>query len=241
MKKFKHLSDIATSLDGPKELHDVIRGVPGTFDKLEKAIKLIKKNMPKVPITVFGVLLIWDNLDKLFELVDTAKKLGIGSINILFEQVYSPKEEKGARTIFKNVFGWKEDDYRLNTQIREPIFPKDIDSKKLKQKLSKVRLYGLKKRCFVNFSPFNYYLNLDKYLGEKPGRVFCLKLLSPELRVNQKGEVIWCDVIEKSFGSLLEKSADEIWLSKEYQEFRNYLFKNSLSVCHRCCKAAYKK
>ena len=82
----------------------------------------------------------------------------------------------------------------------------------------------MRKNCFVNFVPFNYYKNLDKYLGVKKTRAFCHKLLVPELRINQTGDVIWCDVIEKSFGNLLEKAPDEIWLSPEYQKFRKHLF-----------------
>ena len=52
LKKFKNVSDISTSLDGPEAVHDEVRGVPGTFEKMEKAVKLIKENMPNVPITI---------------------------------------------------------------------------------------------------------------------------------------------------------------------------------------------
>ncbi len=239
IKQYKHIKDIATSLDGPPELHDRIRGVLGTFDRLKKAVRIIQKERPDIPITIFTTLLIWDNLDKMAEIIDTAKELGAGSINILFEQVYTKDKAEAARKIFKDAFGWEEKDYQLNTQLRDNLFPAGTNSRGLKKKLSEIRQYGLKRGCFVNFTPYNYYNNLDKYLGEKPGRVFCLKLLSPELRINQRGEVIWCDIIEKSFGSLTDKTPDEIWLSKDYQDFRNYLFKNSLPICSRCCKASY--
>lgn len=239
LKQFKKVTDILTSLDGPKDVHDAIRGVPGTFGRLKKAIELTKEKMPDTPITVFATMLINDNLDKLPELIDVAKSLGIDTINVLFEQVYSSEDKARAKEIFKKVFGWEEGSYRLNTQIRDPIFPADIDPEKIKKQLRKIRLYGIKKGCFVNFVPFNYYKNLDKYLGKNKARPFCLKLLSPELRINQNGDVIWCDVIEKSFGNLLEKTPDEIWLSGDYQKFREYLFKNSLPICRRCCKASY--
>jgi len=238
-KKFENVRDILTSIDGPKEVHDAVRGVPGSFEKMKKAVSMVKEKMLNVPITVFAMMLISDNLSKLKDLIDIAKEIGIGTINVLFEQVYSAEDKEEAQKIFKNVFGWGEGEYRLNTQIRDPIFPGNLDIKKLKKELAEIRLYGMKKGCFVNFVPFNYYKNLDKYLGLKKTKTFCLKLLSPELRVNQTGDVIWCDVIEKSFGNLLEKSPDEIWLSDDYQKFREYLFKNSLPICHRCCKASY--
>ncbi len=253
LKDYKCVTDILTSLDGPPATHDAIRGVPGTFERLKKAIGLLRKHMRNVNITAFATMLFFDNLDKLFELIDTAKALGLGGIVVLFEQVYSSYEVKEAKEIFEKVFGWSEGDYRLNTQIRDPIFSGNLDRDEIRRKLRAARRYGLKKGCYVNFSPFDYYLHLDKYIDGKPacppspsaqsdgrrGRPFCLKLLSPELRINQKGEVIWCDIIEKSFGSLLKKTPDEIWLSPEYQKFRDYLFKNSLPVCRRCCKAVY--
>src|SRR3989344_264177 len=240
-KKFENVRDILTSIDGPKEVHDAVRGVPGSFEKMKKAVSMVKEKMLNVPITVFAMMLISDNLSKLKDLIDIAKEIGIGTINVLFEQVYSAEDKEESQKIFKNVFGWNESEYRLNTQIRNPVFPQGIDAQKIKQELAEIRLYGMKKGCFVNFVPFNYYKNLDKYLGLKKTKTFCLKLLSPELRVNQTGDVIWCDVIEKSFGNLLEKSPDEIWLSDDYQKFREYLFKNSLPICYRCCKASYLK
>lgn len=239
LKNYKHISDVLTSLDGPPVVHDAVRGIPGAFGKLKESILNLKKHRPDIPITIFATMLIDDNLDSFFKLIDTCKELDIGTINILFEQVYAKKEVDLARKIFKEFFGWKEEEYRLNTQERNPVFKNTINPKELKIKLKKIRSYGLKKKCFVNFVPFNYYNNLDKYLGAKRTKAFCHKLLSPELRINQTGDVIWCDVIEKSFGNLLEKTPDEIWLSPEYQKFRRHLFEKGLPVCYRCCKASY--
>jgi MoaA/NifB/PqqE/SkfB family radical SAM enzyme len=240
LKNYKNLTDILTSLDGPREVHDAIRGVPGTFEKLSGALDLIRQKMPGVPITVFATLLINDNVDKFYELIDTAKSMGLGTVNVLFEQVYSHEEISQAKDKFK-LWGWEAGiDYRLNTQERNPIFSADLDIKELKKKLSAIREYGLKKDCFVNFTPFNFYRHLDQYLGRKKiERVFCLKLLEPELRIGQKGDVVWCDIIEKSFGNLLEKTPDEIWLSEDYQNFRKFLSQRSLPICSRCCKAFY--
>ena len=77
-----------------------------------------------------------DNVDNLFELIDATKRFGITTINILFEQVYSSSEVAQAKRIFNLEFGWQEgQDYRLNTQIRDSIFPVDLDLVKLNKKL----------------------------------------------------------------------------------------------------------
>lgn len=239
IKQLTNITDVLTSLDGPPELHDAIRGVPGAFDKLKNAIELLGESRPDIPITIFATILPWDNLDDLLRLIDVVRGLGVGTLNLIFEQVYSAEDVGAAKKIFANIFSWSEDSYRLNTQIREKLFPDGLSVAKFKNKLREARFYGLKRGCFVNFVPFNYYRQPAQYLNGGPGRPFCLKLLAPELRINQTGDVIWCDVIEKSFGNLLEKTPDQIWLSDEYQKFRDYLYKNSLPICHRCCKATY--
>ena len=239
LKRFRNIAGILTSLDGTPTLHDQIRGVSGTFAKLQKAISLLQKYMPATPISIFAVLLLSDNLDTFPALIDTCKMLGISSLNVLFEQVYSSEEVADAHTIFQKKLGWQSASYRVNTQLRNPVFSHAISTKELKSCLSRIRRYGMKKGCFINFTPFNFYSNLDKYFGTTPGRTFCLKLLEPELRINQNGDVLWCDVIEKPFGSLLEKTPDEIWLSEELQAFRRYLLRFSLPICHRCCKSVF--
>ena len=199
----------------------------------------LKKHRPDIPITIFATMLLNDDFDNLFKLVDTVKELDISTVNVLFEQVYSQEEIKAAKEIFEKEFGWKEGDYRLNTQMRTPSFEQSLDAGAIRKNLDKLRKYGFAKKCFVNFVPFNYYKNVDVYLGKKKARPFCLKLMAPELRINQTGDVIWCDVIEKSFGNLTEKTPDEIWMSEDYQNSGSAFEKGGFPICYRCCKAQY--
>jgi len=236
------LKAILTSLDGPEDVHDSIRGVRGSFAKLKNAVGLIRREMPGVEVSAFATLLLDDNLDHLFELVRTAKSIGLTGINLLFEQFYSPAEAEATKAILNHEFGWQEGaDYRLNTQLRDIAFKKPVDPRRLKRKLFLARIYGLAKGVPINLTPFNYYNNLTGYLGEERVKPFCHKLLSQELRVNQEGEVIWCDIIEKPFGNLSNMTPEAIWLSDDFQRFRSFLQKNSLPICYRCCKASYVK
>ncbi len=239
LQRFGNTAGILTSLDGPRELHDTIRGITGTFDRLQETLSLLRTHMPGVPVSIFAVLLFSDNLERFTELIDTCKALGVNTLNVLFEQVYTPEDKRRAHAVFQKTLGWQHDSYRLNTQIRKPLFPDAPAAPLLRKRLDTIRFYGMRTGCFVNFTPFNFFDNIDKYIGTSPGRVFCLKLLAPELRINQTGDVIWCDVIERSFGNLLQQHPDEIWLSDDFQLFRNHLFQHSLPICQRCCKAVY--
>ena len=58
---------VVVSLDGPKEVHDKIRGVPGTYEKAIKAIELLKANDIKVGVN--SVATPW-NIDVLPQFID---------------------------------------------------------------------------------------------------------------------------------------------------------------------------
>lgn len=239
LKNYKNIAAFLISLDGPESTHDKVRGVQGAYKKMMNAVRLIRENLPWAKISIFGMIL-QGNLKNIYELIDVCQKEKFSSLNLIFEQVYDLSGIEKTKKIFLDVFDWKDEDYRLNTQIKNPAFESGFNSEFLKRELMKLRKYGFKKKVFINFVPFNFYYNLPEYFGEKePRKIFCMKLLNPEFRVNQKGDAVWCDVIEKSFGNLIEKSPDEIWRTEEFQKFRKFLFENSLPVCRRCCKAVY--
>jgi MoaA/NifB/PqqE/SkfB family radical SAM enzyme len=71
-------SHLHLSLDGPPEIHDRIRGVPGTFRSIERTVQEAQKLRDE------GLMIGWsfncviqdDNADYLGETIDTANKLG---------------------------------------------------------------------------------------------------------------------------------------------------------------------
>ena len=63
---------VVVSLDGPKEVHDKIRGVPGTYEKAIKAVELLKANDIKVGIN--SVVTPW-NIDVLPKFIEELRSL----------------------------------------------------------------------------------------------------------------------------------------------------------------------
>jgi len=238
LKKFKNVKAFLTSLDGPAEIHNAVRGVPNAFERLTRAIKLIKQEMPSTEISIFSMILIDDSLAQAYQVCTIAKNLGIGSVQFLFEQVNTAANVADSQKMLAKNLGWSKSDYRINTQVRENIFV-GADTNKIKNDLQALRRYGAKIGCFANFVPHNFYKNLDVYFGLKEKRIFCNKLLSPQVRIVQTGDVVWCDILERSFGNLTQILLKEIWLSRDYQNFRKFIKENSLPICRRCCKAFY--
>ena len=63
---------VVVSLDGPKEVHDKIRGVPGTYEKAIKAVELLKANDIKVGVN--SVVTPW-NIDVLPKFIEELRSL----------------------------------------------------------------------------------------------------------------------------------------------------------------------
>jgi len=84
----RHADDVIVSLDGPEEVHDAIRRVPGAFSTLASGIKRLRDLEPGWRIgarcTVQRA-----NCDSLLATVSAAQELCLGSISFLAVDVHS--------------------------------------------------------------------------------------------------------------------------------------------------------
>ncbi len=77
-----HFDDIVLSLDGPAQLHDQIRGIPGAFALIEKGITELRRIRPAMRITCRTTIQ-RKNRDSLRAIVRTAHSLGLDGISFL--------------------------------------------------------------------------------------------------------------------------------------------------------------
>jgi Fe-coproporphyrin III synthase len=91
------IDDVILSLDGPPEIHDAIRRVPGGFAEIERGVQALRRRHPSYPIagrcTVQSA-----NFRHLRRTVLTAQQLGLDSISFLAADVTS--------TAFHRPDGW---------------------------------------------------------------------------------------------------------------------------------------
>jgi Fe-coproporphyrin III synthase len=93
----ENIDDIVVSLDGPPEIHDRIRGVPGAFAALASGIGAIQAVRPDFPIGVRSTVQSL-NCGSLRATAAAARKLGVQSISFLAADVSS--------TAFNRPAGW---------------------------------------------------------------------------------------------------------------------------------------
>jgi len=81
-------NDVIVSLDGPREIHDGIRRVPGAFDLLYEGIRALRNMRPDVGITARSTVQ-RANHGHLMETVHAAKELQLDGISFLAVDVTS--------------------------------------------------------------------------------------------------------------------------------------------------------
>jgi MoaA/NifB/PqqE/SkfB family radical SAM enzyme len=82
------VDDIIISLDGPEEIHDRIRNIPGAFAKMKEGIQHIKSVKPSYRITARTVIHQL-NFNYWPAIIDTAKDIGVNQISFLPADVSS--------------------------------------------------------------------------------------------------------------------------------------------------------
>jgi Fe-coproporphyrin III synthase len=84
----RNFNDVIVSLDGPREIHDEIRRVPGSFDLLREGICALRNMHPGMRITARSTVQ-KANHSHLIETVQAAKQLSLNGISFLAVDVTS--------------------------------------------------------------------------------------------------------------------------------------------------------
>jgi len=136
------IDEISISIDGPKEIHDKIRGVEGAFKRAIAAVDNLKKHAPKINVVVNTTIASW-NIDSLPGFIDFVESLEV-------EQQFQP-----ICNIFENG---KFNDYT------QPI----IERQKIEKLITKI----ISKKHIVNSKYFiskmiDYFSNQKQFLPLK--------------------------------------------------------------------------
>ena len=227
------LDELNVSVDGPGELHDRIRGLPGAFDKISRGIGLInaaksqrKQNKPLINIQCTINRHNYQRLDEFIEAVRQFKANAVTFHNLIFLNQEAIAKQKRI-------------DGLLNCSSKDWegfVFEPGIDPKRLYQKLKAVlsRKYPFSVDYFPNLSEkalLSYYR--DDYISRDYGS----RCLSPWAcaYIFPEGEVKPCLNSSYSFGNIKNKSFKEIWNSQTAVEFRRLLKENKIfPACIRC-------
>jgi len=231
------VDEIIFSLDGPREIHDTIRGGEGIFDKAIKGLKAVntwkEKKKCRIPLINISSTIFETNYLYLDKIVDVAEDLLASSITFhhlifLDHQTYAHHNEVFTRQFNVTCLDWR-------GFVRETL--PDIDVEQLLNSIN-----NLKKRVgrtLIHFYPNLTYEEIRQYYTDfhfKPSS-YKHRCISPWMvaYIFPDGSVRPCQSLNYVAGNIKEDSFRNIWNNQKYLRFRRVTKENRLyPVCYRC-------
>ena len=226
------LKHISVSVDGPKELHDVARGLTGTFERTTAGLKRLQEAARRkgAPLRLsINTTVAHESLEALDRMVDVAEELGVDAIG-LNHLMYSTPEEV-AETV--KIIGAPDASVIATFVTPDP----GVDVERVRTQVRALAQKCREKNVLFDYRPKVHTPLLDSYYT--PGTKLDGRCLYPFLhaRVSFSGKVYFCPFIRVEVGDLTTSSLEDIWNGERYVEMRRRLLEHGIfPVCRRCCK-----
>jgi MoaA/NifB/PqqE/SkfB family radical SAM enzyme len=226
------LKHISVSVDGPKDLHDVARGLKGTFERTTAGLKRLQDAARRkgAPLRVsINTTVAHESLEALDKMVDVAEELGVDAIGLNHLMFSTPEEV--AETV--KIIGAPDASVIATFVTPDP----GLDVDKVRSQVGALAAKCREKNVLFDFRPKVHSPLMDSYYT--PGTKLNGRCLYPFLhaRVSFSGKVYFCPFIRVEVGDLTQSSLEEVWNGEKYVEMRRRLLEHGIfPVCRRCCK-----
>jgi len=208
---------IAISLDGIGETHDKIRGIPGDYNHVLELIEIIKKRLPTIKQAV-SCTITPENYGDLLKVYKLSKKESIG-FGLQFAQI--------SGSFYGNIeteFEWNETkldevNKMINLIIKEYSMKQGI----------------LQKMMSCLFDVNTCYLSHMVDFQRNPHMISRCYSGTHSFFMDPYGNIYPCIMLNKKIGNIRELDFDELWLSTEAQEIREFI-KDKKCACWTSCE-----
>lgn len=228
------------SIDGTKQVHDAIVGVPGAFEKTVTNIRKIicARGHRKFPRIGINCTISEYNYTYLLETVKLAESLKVDTIRISHQWYTDEKSVKSHENMTKRLYGIAYNSARSHLSHTTDNINTDILIKEF-----------LKIKSYASSIKVEFYPNLkinevsSYYDPEVPLRHKCIypwfnAFIQPD------GNMIPCgaNFTEHLIGNLKHQSFKILWNSINFKKFRSDLKKYKyFPACKRCCSIFFPK
>lgn len=228
------LDELNISLDGPRDLHDEIRGIPGIYDRIKEGIKDVnrikRERGLKRPLINLQCTITKYNYMRLEQLLTVAEDVGADSMtfhNLIFlGKGLIEKQRLYDKSLTFSSAEWEGFAF-------EPEIEPELLYSKMEQIMAKSYRFAVD--FYPNFSRRGleeYYKNSSYMPSEYRARC-----LSPWITayIFPDGEIRPCLNFDYSYGNIRERRFAEIWNGENATKYRKALKKNNIfPVCVRC-------
>ncbi len=215
----KNINMLNISLDGPKEIHNMIRRKDYAYDQTIQAINYVVKNKPdnfpmQVNFTISAL-----NYKYIMETYNLLCSLNVPQVQYIHLSYNTTNENN--YTDFKQADSLRDIDLKVLSKELDCLFYENIFSKNINVKI--IPHVG-------SDEIIKYYTNPDYVLANKCGP------LSSGLKVNAFGEIFPCRNIEKPMlGNVKDINVNDVFNSQEIVSFRKNMNGKLQQICNKCC------
>ena len=224
---------LTISMDGPEEVHDLIRGVKGTFKRVSEGVAAIHAEEARQGIKIslsLNFTICAESYRHMSALPDIARSMGIGVVCIV-PYYYIPEHVGRAYELeMQKQFGCPAYSW-VGFHHETSGIDFDIFSQQLHQyqaNLGEVYSYP-----YMAFSEDDY----RQWFADATTQVWPLPCSNVEklIDIQPDGRANFCvDFPDFSFGNVREATMEQLWNSSEAERFRQYRRQKHLGVCYRC-------
>ncbi|MDZ4860556.1 MAG: radical SAM protein [Candidatus Hydrogenedentes bacterium] len=215
------------SLDGTREIHDVIRAQKGAYDKSIKGIEALARfreaSGKKAPLIHINTVIQDENLSCLAEMPRVAKEAGANVLNLLTEtRVHDIPE-----------LGRVDPGTLTRSDFRQPSIERARLEKTLRETLDNAKALGIEVR--MPRMPFEEVIN--HYDQGYDLKNFGCRAIWSTLIVGAKGGVYPCWI--QKVGNVREHTLKELRNNEITRQFRQRRRESGFAVCRGCCEIEY--
>jgi MoaA/NifB/PqqE/SkfB family radical SAM enzyme len=236
---------VTLSLDGPPDVHDAIRGVPGTFERLAQGVQAIRaastrQGRPGPFLRGVGVIT-KQNLAALDELAAAAAALGLDSLRCEHPIIDTPENtarHNAALTPgFARAHGLPlvapsvmEGEYYANELTAEdlPLLSEKLD--RARQRAGEMPFAVLPELSGEALA--GYYFDMDYPFSQTCNALWKV------CKIASDGSVLPC--LHLIMGHVTRQSIEEIWNGAPMVSFRKLILRGLFPGCARCCRRSFK-
>jgi MoaA/NifB/PqqE/SkfB family radical SAM enzyme len=224
--------NMTISVDGPEEVHDAVRGVKGSFRRIEEGLATLREQERISGRTIERVICFTVSpysLRGLGDMPEVARRLDIPMIHFMpyyyFPEAVGKKYEEELQGLGGHAFSWRGFQHEGS----------GVDFEEFLRQLRKFKAT----LGSVKFCPF-MELSEDEYRtwfsdATTPVRSQECWNLDGLIDIQPDGEANFCvDFPDYSFGNVRNSTIEEIWNGERAERFREFRRKQPLAVCHRC-------
>ncbi|MBN2037165.1 MAG: radical SAM protein [Chitinispirillaceae bacterium] len=222
------MNKIWVSIDGPRETHDLLRGVPGTHAKAMAGLqRLCKEKLRRKSSMLIdlAVTVSHQNYRQLEELVESVKDLPLFEVNIRHMGVFFRDDIRNIETVLGVDLGG----------LKTPLFSSGNEYLLRVEDIPDLR--SILKKLQSKKYPFQLHIEPhiftvdDWRIGRKNAHT-CLHIWT-QLCINANGDVnpcMWWDGYV--VGNIREKPVMELWNSEGFRNIRKNI--RRLTACSKC-------